>query len=232
MIANSNLGQIAKIGDFGLSKAFDMAGLSGHTMRGDGFRGTPHFMCRKQVLEFQQAKPEVDIWAAAACLYYVLKNQYPRKFGKGEGWEVLLERDVIPIRDRNPDLPAPLAIVIDRALHEGSKTSTTLHYQLVQDFKADLAIAFNEITTNQITEQSQPTTTNTPTTASIDKNNCTDLPNRMAKAKMNSQQVDKVFYQTYPDRVNKPLTDTTLDRNLRQEWCAVANKLIEQSSTK
>ena len=145
MIANSNLGQVAKIGDFGLSKAFDMAGLSGHTMSGDGFRGTPHFMCRKQVLEFQQAKPEVDIWAAAACLYYMLTNQYPRKFGKGEGWEVLLERDVIPIHDRNPDLPTSLAIVIDRALQEGSKTSTTLHYQRVQDFKADLSIAFNKI---------------------------------------------------------------------------------------
>lgn len=87
-------------------------------------------------------------------------------------------------------------------------------------------------TTNQITEQSQPTTTNTPTTASIDKNNCTDLPTRMTKAKITGQQVDKVFYQTYPDRVNKPLTDTTIDRNLRQDWCAVANKLIEQSSTK
>jgi eukaryotic-like serine/threonine-protein kinase len=145
MISNTNLGQIAKIGDFGLSKAFDLAGLSGHTMSGDGFRGTPHFMCRKQVLEFQQAKPEVDIWAAAACLYYMLTSQCTRKFSKGEGWEVLLDRDVIPIRDRNSDIPAPLAIVIDRALHEGSKQSTTLHYQRVQDLKADLAIAFNKI---------------------------------------------------------------------------------------
>jgi hypothetical protein len=74
-------------------------------------------------------------------LYYMLTS----KFNKGEGWEVLLERDVIPIRDRNPAIPVPLAAVIDRALHEGSKTSTTLHYQLVQDFQVDLSIAFNEI---------------------------------------------------------------------------------------
>jgi hypothetical protein len=78
-------------------------------------------------------------------LYYMLTSQCTRKFNKGEGWEVLLDRDVIPIRDRNSDIPAPLAIVIDRALHEGSKQSTTLHYQRVQDLKADLAIAFNEI---------------------------------------------------------------------------------------
>ncbi len=87
-------------------------------------------------------------------------------------------------------------------------------------------------TTNQPTEQSQPTTTNTPTTASSDKNNCTDLPTRMTKSKITGQQVDKVFYQTYPDRVNKPLADTSIDRALRQEWCAVANKLIEQKSGK
>jgi hypothetical protein len=87
-------------------------------------------------------------------------------------------------------------------------------------------------TTSQPTEQSQPIITLTQTTAISDKNNCTDLPNRMTKAKMTSQQVDKVFYQTYPDRSNKPLADTTIDRALRQEWCAVANKLIEQKSTK
>jgi hypothetical protein len=86
--------------------------------------------------------------------------------------------------------------------------------------------------TNQSTEQSQPTTINNPTTASSDKNNCTDLPTRMTTVKITSQQVDKVFYQKYPDRVNKPLADTTIDRNLRQEWCAVANKLIEEKPSK
>jgi hypothetical protein len=87
-------------------------------------------------------------------------------------------------------------------------------------------------TASQPTEQSQPSTGPTPTTASSDQNNCTDLPTRMTKVKITSQQVDKVFYQTYPDRVNKPLADTTIDRNLRQEWCAVANRLIEQKPTK
>ncbi len=87
-------------------------------------------------------------------------------------------------------------------------------------------------TTSQPTDRIQPSTTPTPTTANSDKNNCTDLPTRMTTAKITSQQVDKVFYQTYPDRVNKPLADTTIDRSLRQEWCAVANKLIEQKPTK
>jgi hypothetical protein len=96
----------------------------------------------------------------------------------------------------------------------------------------DSLTAKKPATTSQPVEQSQPITTPTPTTASSDKNNCTDLPTRMTKAKMTSQQVDKVFYQTYPDRSNKPLADTATDRALRQEWCAVANKLIEQKPTK
>jgi eukaryotic-like serine/threonine-protein kinase len=145
MLATTNMRLVAKIGDFGLSKAFDQAGLSGHTMSGDGFRGTAHFMCRKQVLEFQMAKPEVDIWAAAACLYYMLTNQYPRTIGAKEGWEVLLDRDVTPIRDRNPDVPLPVAEVIDRALQEGSVKDPVLHYQRVADFKADLLKAFEDV---------------------------------------------------------------------------------------
>jgi hypothetical protein len=84
----------------------------------------------------------------------------------------------------------------------------------------------------QTTEQSQPTSSQTPTTASSDKNNCTDLPTRMTTAKITGQQVDKVFHQTYPDRVNKPLADTATDRNLRQDWCGVANKLIDRKLTK
>ncbi len=145
MLATSNLGSIAKVGDFGLSKAFDLAGLSGHTRAGDGFRGTPEFMCRKQVLEFLDAKPEVDIWSAAACLYYMLTNKNPRHLKKGESWEVLLKRDALPIRDCNPDVPAPLAEVIDRALQEGTRQSTILYYQRVSDFKTDLAQAFQDI---------------------------------------------------------------------------------------
>jgi hypothetical protein len=80
-------------------------------------------------------------------------------------------------------------------------------------------------------EQIQTSST-APATASSDKNNCTDLPIRMTNAKIDSQQVNKIFYQTYPERVNRPLTDTVIDRALRQEWCAVANKIIEQKFTK
>ena len=72
-------GVVAKIGDYGLAKAFDLAGLSGHTVAG-AVGGTPYFMPRQQVLKFKFARPEVDVWAAAASLYYMLTGNLPRDF--------------------------------------------------------------------------------------------------------------------------------------------------------
>jgi len=70
---------IVKIGDYGLAKAFDLAGLSGQTLT-DTKMGTPVFMCRQQVLDFKHALPEVDVWASAACLYNMLTGDFPRNF--------------------------------------------------------------------------------------------------------------------------------------------------------
>jgi hypothetical protein len=80
------------------------------------------------------------------------------------------------------------------------------------------------ISTTSTTDRS--TIVSTPTISTDSKNECLDLPTRMAKANITADRVDRVFYQKYPDRSNKALGDTQLDRNLRQEWCAVANKLI------
>jgi serine/threonine protein kinase len=62
---------MAKVGDYGLAKAFDAAGLSGQTRTGS-MAGTPHFMPRQQVVNFKYARPEVDVWAMAASLYNIL----------------------------------------------------------------------------------------------------------------------------------------------------------------
>jgi serine/threonine protein kinase len=107
---------VAKIGDFGLSKAFDKAGLSGHTWSGI-LSGTPHFMPRQQVLRFKYARPEVDVWAMAATFYFMLTGTTPRDFSRGNGWmEVVLETQAVPIRERLPHLPPRIAEVIDEAL--------------------------------------------------------------------------------------------------------------------
>jgi serine/threonine-protein kinase len=110
--------RVAKVGDYGLSKAFDDAGLSGLTRTGEK-AGTVGFMARQQVIDFKYAGPEVDVWAAAASLYYLLTGVAPRDFPRDrDPLLVVLETPPVPIRRRKPSLPNRLAEVIDRALVE------------------------------------------------------------------------------------------------------------------
>jgi serine/threonine-protein kinase len=107
-----------KLGDFGLSKAFDLSGLSGLTRTGETC-GSPYFICRQQVLNYKYSKAEVDLWSTAAALYNMLTGAYPREFQKGRDiWQTILQDDPIPIRKRRPDLPGRVADFIDHALRD------------------------------------------------------------------------------------------------------------------
>ncbi len=110
-------GRVVKVGDFGMAKAFAESGLSGGTRTGD-VGGTYEFMCRQQVAFYKDAGPEVDVWSLAASLYYLLTGSTPRDFGDGDKCLAVLEADPVPVRQRNPQLPAKLAEVIDEALKE------------------------------------------------------------------------------------------------------------------
>ncbi len=106
----------AKVGDFGLSKAFDLAGLSGHTTTGCAI-GTPLYMPRQQILDYKYARPDVDVWAMAATFYKMVTGVTPRSFRQGDDpWLVALNNEPIPIRKRAAEVPAALARVIDKAL--------------------------------------------------------------------------------------------------------------------
>jgi serine/threonine protein kinase len=116
----------AKVADLGLAKAFQLAGLSGIT-HPDATGGSYRFQPRQQARSILYAEPEVDVWAAAASLYYLLTGAYTRDF---DDWRVDLEKVLnttpIPIRQRNPEIPAALADVIDGALDD---THETLPYR-------------------------------------------------------------------------------------------------------
>jgi serine/threonine protein kinase len=118
VLAGSGSSRVAKVADFGLSKEFDAAGLSGLTRSAD-MLGTPRFMARQQVVNFKHSPPAVDVWAAAAVLYFLLSGESPRPFPPGmDRWVAILEMDPVPILDRVPTIPRRLATVIDRALTE------------------------------------------------------------------------------------------------------------------
>jgi serine/threonine-protein kinase len=134
LLSDTSRAPVAKICDFGLAKAFDLAGLSGLTRTGTT-AGKPHFMPRQQILNFKNAQPEVDTWAMAACLYWLLTGRPPRDFpADKDPWRVVLQDRAVPLRRRNPALPAALAEVIDEALRDqpaiGFRTATALRRAL------------------------------------------------------------------------------------------------------
>lgn len=110
--------RLAKLGDFGLAKAFDIAGLSGQTATGAA-AGTTKFMSRQQVINFKYAKPEIDVWAIVATFYFMITGTYPRDFPKDKDpWMVVLKEKPIPINERNISIPKHLAQIIDEALQD------------------------------------------------------------------------------------------------------------------
>ncbi len=85
----------------------------------------------------------------------------------------------------------------------------------------------NDTTQSQVQPTIQPTLSTSPTTAASSENKCLETPTRMAQAKIMTPQVDKIFYQKHPDRINNPLSNSVADRPSRQEWCEIANELVK-----
>ena len=116
-LSDNSSRSVAKVADFGLAKAFQTAGLSKHTLTG-AVAGTPVFMPRQQIINYRYAKPDVDVWAAAASYYCMLTGFPPKDFTGKDAFNVALTTDAIPIRERNIRIPKRLAEVIDTALRE------------------------------------------------------------------------------------------------------------------
>ena len=137
-LSGSGSGLQAKLGDFGLSKSFDMAGLSGQTVTGSA-AGSPSFMPRQQMLNFKYAKPEIDVWAMAACFYNMVTGQLPREKTAGmDPCQMVLRSPIIPIRKRNRAIPVRLAKVIDTALIDRPKIIMKSAQALKQAIEATL----------------------------------------------------------------------------------------------
>jgi eukaryotic-like serine/threonine-protein kinase len=109
---------IAKLGDFGLARAYEVSQVSGLTMQGE-VGGTPHFIAPEQITHYRDVKPSADQYSIAATLYYLLSANYPFAEDKTATSMFLkiLSEDPIPLRQRVPSLAPELASIISRAMH-------------------------------------------------------------------------------------------------------------------
>lgn len=134
-LADGSRYPVAKVADFGLAKAFETAGLSKHTRTGTA-AGTPVFQPRQQISNYKYSKPDVDVWAAAASYYNMLTGNIPKNLRGRDIWIEMYTEKVVPIRQRDPQIPEKLAAVIDQALVEvpeiGIKTAAELKVRIIK----------------------------------------------------------------------------------------------------
>ncbi|MCY3021023.1 MAG: serine/threonine-protein kinase, partial [Planctomycetota bacterium] len=132
LLARNARGFVAKVADFGLSKSFESAGMTDMTMPGQ-LAGTPTYWPREQITHYKYLYPATDVFSIAAVFYRALTGAWVRdgfdelfkeceRRGRPAGisdfLRVISSHAARPIRDRNPDVPPPVAAVIDRALRE------------------------------------------------------------------------------------------------------------------
>jgi serine/threonine-protein kinase len=104
---------VVKVADFGLAKAYD----SGSFSRTGDFKGTLSFSPRQQIRDSKYAEKEVDVWAAAASLYFMLTGRTPKPIrNRLTMFEDLLRGQATPILQVHPGINPALAKIIDEAL--------------------------------------------------------------------------------------------------------------------
>ena len=111
----------ARVADFGMSKSFQMAGLSGMSMTGTT-AGTPVFIHPEQIINFKYVKPVSDVFSIGATMYFLLTGAFPFDFpAKRDPMDVILNDDVVPIRKRVPAIPKSIAVAIDKSISPNHK---------------------------------------------------------------------------------------------------------------
>jgi serine/threonine-protein kinase len=118
LLKAANDHEVLMLADFGLARVYQASALSGLTLTGD-VGGTTAFMPPEQITAFHDAKPAADQYSAGATLYNMLTGKYvydlpPGKFE--DQLAMILQEDPVPIRERRPDIPRPLAAIIHKAL--------------------------------------------------------------------------------------------------------------------
>lgn len=116
LLTGRGTNRVAKLADFGLAKGFIEAGLSGLTFTHQ-FSGTPLFMAQEQLTNFKYVSCATDVWAIAATFYMMLTGYPPRDLEPQQDiLDMVTKNKVIPILKRDPNIPRPLANMLDHTL--------------------------------------------------------------------------------------------------------------------
>ena len=179
LLAHKGNKWIPKISDFGISKSFESAGFTNITKPGEVL-GTPMYWPREQITHYKYLNPATDVFSAAAVFYELLTGMWVREgFDKlferckrnkrfaaiSEYMNVIVGNPAIPIRQRKPEIPEPVAKVLDRALREEEvpydenemrEALAQLRYPDAKAFRTALVEAFKEVGLLNDHEEAEP----------------------------------------------------------------------------
>jgi serine/threonine-protein kinase len=106
----------ALVADFGIARAIDRD--TGALLTRTGFAiGTPRYMAPEQARGERDVATRADVYALGAVLHEMLAGEPPKLLGAGRRPSDAERGDAFPaIAESRPDLPAPLAAVVTRAI--------------------------------------------------------------------------------------------------------------------
>jgi hypothetical protein len=162
-----------KVLDFGIARARDAAAFgSGGQGTGTGILlGTPAFMAPEQALaKSRDIDARTDLWALSATLFTLLSGELVHA---GENPAQLLvmaaTEHVRPLASLAPDVPAPIADVIDRGLAfdkiDRWPDAAAMREALCEAHRAVFGAGPSRIALDEMTSQRTPTITGTPALA-------------------------------------------------------------------
>jgi serine/threonine protein kinase len=107
-----------KVLDFGIARIHERSGAAARATRVGDAMGTPAFMPPEQALgNWDDVDPRTDLWAAGATMFTLLTGRMVHEAATLN--QILLAamtKPAPPLRSILPDVPAPVAEVVDRAL--------------------------------------------------------------------------------------------------------------------
>lgn len=130
----------AKIADFGLSRSYVNLGGARLTRTGE-FAGSLYYTPPEQIVNFARVGPSADIYSVGVTLYEMLCGSLPYNFGPcrdeasfKDSLLTVLEDNITPIRQRDPNVPESLAHIVEKAIDKDPNR----RYSSAKDFKTAL----------------------------------------------------------------------------------------------
>jgi eukaryotic-like serine/threonine-protein kinase len=135
IIARHNGRDVVRLADFGIARAYYSAPFSGLSLTGDILTGAA-FLPPEVLLNYQEARPAADQYAVAATLYFLLAGTHALKLPDDlhRRFSSLLRQQVVPLRERRPEVPEALAAVI----HKAMARAPAMRYRNVVEFRQAL----------------------------------------------------------------------------------------------